>query len=156
MEELTESELEFLEKNKYLQYCKYKNCLEAGIDEAGRGPLFGRIYAGCVVFDTEFVKNNIDIFIEHVKDSKKFSNKEKRIQSYEFILNNCISYGIGYVEPWDIDTKGISKAVFASMHNALHDANLPFDHIIVDGPLFRVFTDKNDNIPDICIIEVIL
>ena len=49
----------------------YLNINEAGIDEAGRGPLFGKVYAGAVIFgDIE----PIDI----IKDSKKLSKKKKK------------------------------------------------------------------------------
>ena len=47
-----------------------KNILEAGIDEAGRGPLFGRVYAAAVILNPDLTYNE-----KLVKDSKKLSKK---------------------------------------------------------------------------------
>ena len=46
-----------------------KHILEAGIDEAGRGPLFGRVYAAAVILNPDLTYNE-----KLVKDSKKLSN----------------------------------------------------------------------------------
>ena len=53
-------------------YHNNKNIIEIGIDEAGRGPLFGRVYCAGVVFP-----NNIDLNFSQIKDSKKFTSQKK-------------------------------------------------------------------------------
>ena len=52
-------------------YHNNKNIIEIGIDEAGRGPLFGRVYCAGVVFP-----NNIDLNFSQIKDSKKFTSQK--------------------------------------------------------------------------------
>ena len=53
-----------------------KNNLEIGIDEVGRGPLFGRVYSASVV-----LPKTDDFKYEIIKDSKKFSSKKKNVRS---------------------------------------------------------------------------
>ena len=55
-----------------------KNKLEVGIDEAGRGPLFGRLYVGAVILPSE------DFDTTNIKDSKKLSAR-KRLMVYDYI-----------------------------------------------------------------------
>ena len=54
-------------------YNEDSNLLEIGIDEAGRGPLFGRVYTAAVI-----LPKDTDFDFEKMKDSKKFSSKKKR------------------------------------------------------------------------------
>ena len=110
--------------------------LEVGTDEAGRGPLIGRVYAGAVVWPQ-------DLTSPLVKDSKKYSNSAEREVAYDFIVENAIAYGIAYVEPEDIDEINIFRAVMNAMHSAIDDTNLSPQHIIVDGNSFRPYTDPN-------------
>ena len=53
---------------------KYQSELEIGIDEAGRGPLFGRVYSAAVMIDDTFD-------VTRVKDSKKFSSKKRLMEA---------------------------------------------------------------------------
>ena len=52
-----------------------KEIIEAGVDEAGRGPLFGRVYAAAVILNQE-MKYNLNL----IKDSKKISKKNYQFQ----------------------------------------------------------------------------
>jgi ribonuclease HII len=112
--------------------------LEVGIDEAGRGPAFGRVYAAAVIWPEDIQSNQ-------VKDSKKFSKTADRERAYDFVIENALAYGIGYAEPEEIDEIGIGKAVMASMHRAVRNTYINPDHILVDGNYFRPFCDQNDN-----------
>jgi len=109
--------------------------LEVGIDEAGRGPIFGRVYAGAVIWP----KNLISPLI---KDSKKYTKKSEREQAYDFIIENAIAYGVAYVEPEDIDSTNIYKAVMTAMHNAIKNTYVNPQHILVDGNSFKPFIDQ--------------
>ena len=71
----------------------YKNnILEVGLDEAGRGPLFGRVYIGAVIIPPD------DTFKQSfIKDSKKLSER-KRLMAYDFIKENAIDYTSFYYD----------------------------------------------------------
>ena len=65
--------------------------IEIGVDEAGRGPLFGRVYTAAVVLP----KN--DIFQYNLlKDSKKFTSEKKIIEAYNYIKENALYWSITY------------------------------------------------------------
>ena len=84
-----------------------------GIDEAGRGPLIGRVYAAAVIFDDE-------TFIEGLDDSKKLSEK-KREELFEEITQKAVSYAVGYAEVEEIEKLNILQATFLAMERALRD-----------------------------------
>lgn len=122
--------------------------LEIGVDEAGRGPFLGRVYAAAVVWPPDLT--NCDL----VRDSKKYKNREEREKAYNFIMDNCISYGVGYCEPEEIDKSGITKCVTKAMHTAIHATKINPDYLLIDGNYFKVYTDMNDDIiPFSCIID---
>ncbi len=82
-----------------------------GIDEVGRGPLFGCVLsAACHINPTEDL---IEVY-----DSKKLSEK-KRESLFDKIIENANSYGIGIAEVKTIDELGIQKAISMAMKEAL-------------------------------------
>ena len=103
--------------------------MNASVDEAGRGCLFGRVYAAAVIWDNSIIHDEL-------KDSKKL-NVIQRKRMREFILENCIDYGIGYAEPWEIDKLNILQATMLAMHRALDGLHLMVDIIEVDGNYFK-------------------
>jgi ribonuclease HII len=117
-----------------------EGALEIGVDEAGRGPLIGRVYAGAVIWPHDLV-NDI------VKDSKMYHKIADREKAYDYIIANAIAYGVGYVEPEEIDTLGIYKAVMKAMHMAIRNTYVNPDHILVDGNSFHPFIDQYDDSP---------
>ena len=123
-----------------MQLYKHEDIIEVGIDEAGRGCLNGRVYAAAVIWPKELDDN----IYTQIKDSKKLS-KKKRSELREYIEKNAISYGVGYVDENEIDRINILKASYKAMHIALDKIDKPFDHILVDGPRFSPYLDKNDN-----------
>ena len=82
----------------------------AGIDEAGRGPLAGPVFAGCAVISP-------DVRILGVDDSKKLSEK-KREALFEEILERADFAGIGRAEPEEIDRVNILEATKKAMERA--------------------------------------
>jgi len=108
------------------------NEFEIGIDEAGRGPLIGRVYAGAVIWGNNTIINPI------IKDSKKLS-KKKRAIALEWIKSNVKAWGIGYAEPDEIDKINILEATKLAMNRAIQNLitnfNLNHDNItlIIDG-----------------------
>lgn len=115
--------------------------MEVGIDEAGRGSFLGRIYAGAVIMG-----EGNDEWIEGLNDSKKLS-KKKREELYEMIIRNVFDYGVGYVEPWDIDKMGIGRANQLAMRRALDNLSAEVGYIKVDGIVFNGW----NNVDYVCI-----
>jgi ribonuclease HII len=110
---------------------KYLNDDEIGIDEAGRGPLIGRVYAGAVIWDS--TKNN-DI----ISDSKKMTPK-KRKKALEWIKSNVLAWGVGYAESEEIDSINILNATNLAMKRAVEHLKKQFNlynssnNLIIDG-----------------------
>lgn len=96
-----------------------------GIDEAGRGPLAGPVYAAAVILP----KGHI---IEGVNDSKKLSEK-KREQLFDKILDECVSFGIGIADEKEIDEINILQATFLAMRRAVDNLNVKPDIALIDG-----------------------
>jgi ribonuclease HII len=92
---------------------KYLNDYEIGLDEAGRGPLIGRVYAGAVIWGMN-TKDNDNIII----DSKKLSAK-KRAKAFEWIKSNVLAWGVGWAEPNEIDSINILNATKLAMDRAI-------------------------------------
>lgn len=118
---------------------KKENVIEVGVDEAGRGPIFGRVYAGAVIWPQGLEAPNI-------KDSKKYKNAEEREKAYEFVIENAISYGISYVDADEIDRINIYQASMSAMHQAIRNTYINPEHILADGNKFIPFTDQNNQI----------
>ena len=85
----------------------------AGIDEAGRGPLAGPVVVACVIMPK-------DSFIEGVNDSKKVSEK-KREKLYEEITESAIAWGVGIIDPKEIDNINILNATKKGLTTALKE-----------------------------------
>ena len=83
----------------------------AGVDEVGRGPLIGNVVAACCVLPKNFK-------LDGLNDSKKLSEK-KRDEYYDYIIENCIAYGIGKVSPEEIDKINIYEASRKAMMIAI-------------------------------------
>ena len=112
-----------------------KKCLsdnEIGIDEAGRGPLIGRVYAGAVIWGVDTNDTNI------ITDSKKLSKKKRGI-ALEWIKKNVKAWGVGYAEHDEIDSVNILEATGIAMNRAIEDlkSKYKFDEqlntLIIDG-----------------------
>ncbi|MCH5354036.1 MAG: ribonuclease HII [Acutalibacter sp.] len=99
--------------------------LVCGIDEAGRGPLAGPVYAAAVILP-------MDCEIEGLNDSKKVSEK-KREQLFDVILEKAIAYGIGSASAEEIDEINILQATFLAMERAVAALQQPADWALVDG-----------------------
>lgn len=98
-----------------------------GTDEAGRGPLYGNVVAACCVLPKDFK-------CEGLTDSKKLTEK-KRDLYYDYIINNCIAYGIGEVTPKEIDEINIYEASRKAMLIAIDKVRkqIPLEHVLTDA-----------------------
>ena len=89
------------------------NIMEIGLDEAGRGPLLGRVYAGAVIWP-----ENLESI--YINDSKKLTSK-KREKALEWIKENILYWGVGYCEAIEIDNINILNATVLAMNRAILD-----------------------------------
>ena len=119
---------------------KYIDDFEIGIDEAGRGPLIGRVYAGAVIWGNN-TADNINII-----DSKKLSAKKRQI-ALEWIKKNVHAWGIGWAESTEIDDLNILEATKLAMDRAILNLKTVFNLencniLIIDGTNWETkFTD---------------
>ena len=97
----------------------------AGVDEAGRGPLAGDVYAAAVIFDSRTV-------IEGVNDSKKLTEK-KREALYDIIISSALDYSIATASPEEIDSLNILEATMLAMIRAVSGLKMKPNAVFVDG-----------------------
>lgn len=97
----------------------------AGVDEVGRGCLFGDVIAAAVVLPPGLV-------LEGVDDSKKLSEK-KREQLYDVILEHCEAWAVGRVDAETIDRINIKQASRLAMKLAVEALGIKPDYLLVDA-----------------------
>ena len=101
-----------------------------GIDEVGRGPLAGPVYACAVVFQREY-------FLPEVRDSKELSEK-KREYLKEILCDHALSWSLGSADVNEIDQLNIRQATFIAMRRAISRLKIFPGYILFDG----------ENLPD--------
>ncbi|WP_251375674.1 ribonuclease HII [Paenibacillus sp. YPG26] len=97
----------------------------AGIDEVGRGCLFGDVVAAAVILPQ-------DTLIEGVTDSKKLSEK-KREMLYETIMEKAVAVGVGFADAATIDRVNIKQATRLAMKEAVEQLSITPDYLLVDA-----------------------
>ncbi len=105
----------------------------AGVDEAGRGPLAGSVYAAAVVLPK-------DCEIEGLRDSKKLTEK-KREALFDVIKEKALAYGICAIDSDRIDEINILEATFEAMRGAVDGLGVRPDFIMIDGNRAKGFDD---------------
>ena len=96
-----------------------------GIDEAGRGPLAGPVYAAAVILNPEDP-------IDGINDSKKISEKKRELL-FDAITKRAVAYSIANASIEEIDEYNILQATFMAMRRAVEGLSIPSDLILVDG-----------------------
>ena len=102
-----------------------KGIFPAGMDEAGRGPLAGPVYAACVVLPPQPL-------IEGVNDSKKLS-EARREAMFPSILTNALAFGVGTASEAEIDELNILNATKLAFQRAFHKLQIPCGVALVDA-----------------------
>ena len=105
--------------------------LIAGVDEVGKGCLFGPVFAGAVILSKT---NESKLLSQGLKDSKKLSQRG-RAHLVPLIKENSIAWSIGQASAREIDSVGIREATEKAMIRALEKFSSPPDLILVDGIL---------------------
>ena len=105
--------------------------LEAGCDEAGRGPLAGPVYAAAVILPPDFRH-------PHLNDSKQMSEKA-RYELREVIEHEAVAWKVVAVEAEEIDRLNILWASVTGMQRAVLGLIVKPDFLLIDGNKFRPF-----------------
>jgi ribonuclease HII len=110
-----------IEKNLLKRNYKYI----CGIDEVGRGALFGPVVSGAVIL-------NPDKLNDQIMDSKKLTHK-KRVELSSFIYRNALAYSIGWCWNDEIDHCNILEATKKSIKMAVRGLQFSPDYVLLDG-----------------------
>ena len=138
---------------KYNNNSLFENLFEIGVDEAGRGPMFGRVYSAAVVLPSNNTFN-----YEVLKDSKKFTSQKKISEVADYIKKQALFWAICYEDEKTVDKLNIRNATLKAMHNAIstiisnyynanninnndlnNDLNKMF-YLLIDGNDFKCYT----------------
>lgn len=107
----------------------YKDMIEAGCDEAGRGCLAGSVYAAAVVLPDDYDNPLLN-------DSKQLTLK-KRNELREMIQRDAVAWAVGVVTPEEIDKINILKASHLAMRRAVEQLSVRPEALIIDGNMYR-------------------
>ena len=103
----------------------------AGVDEVGRGCLFGPVFAGAVILSKS---NEVKLLNQGLKDSKKLNSRQRK-HLVPLIKQNSIAWSLGQASAREIDNIGIRMATEKAIIRALEKFLSPPDLILVDGIL---------------------
>ena len=113
--------------------------LFAGLDEVGKGCLFGPVFAGAVILNKT---NELKLLNKGLKDSKKLTLRQRK-DLVPLIKKNSLAWSLGQASAKEIDSEGIRAATEKAMLRALEKFLSPPDLIIVDGILpLRLWNGK--------------
>lgn len=113
-----------------MQCCK-QGIIEAGCDEAGRGPLAGSVFAAAVILPADFV-------CAELNDSKQLTERERN-ELRLMIEREAVAWAVAECTPQEIDRLNILNASILSMQRALDQLALRPQHILVDGNRWRPY-----------------
>lgn len=111
-----------------------------GVDEAGRGPLAGPVYAAAVILPPHLEIPGLD-------DSKKLTDKRRR-ELMPIIKEQAIAYGIGFATEKEIDEINILQATFLAMERAISQLEGKADFALIDGN-----REKNFGLPVMTVVK---
>ena len=128
-----------------ITYNDNSSIMEIGIDEVGRGPMFGRVYTAAVILPKK------DFKFELLKDSKKFTSSKKIQEAAAYIKENALAYSIAWEDEKSVDCNNIRISTFMAMHKAIDDiiksnlSSLNNYQILADGNDFKPYMYINDD-----------
>ncbi len=120
---IKENEIEWLDYEFQAASRGYKSI--CGVDEAGRGPLAGPVYAAAVILPRGHI-------ISGVNDSKKLTAK-KREELFDVIKAEAVSYSIASASEKEVDELNILQATYLAMMRAVDGLDVPADFAMFDG-----------------------
>ena len=110
--------------------------LEAGCDEAGRGPLAGSVFAAAVILPEDFRD-------ERLNDSKQLTEKQ-RLALRPVIEQEALAWAVAEVTAEEIDRINILNASILGMQRALDKLSLRPEHILVDGNKWKPYVPEGE------------
>ena len=114
---------------------KYSPRIVCGVDEAGRGPLVGRVYAAAVILP--FDEREIEAILA-LNDSKKLSEKKRFLLADE-IKRLAVSYCVAFSSVEEIERINILEASLLAMRRAIDGLSVRPDVALIDGNISRDF-----------------
>lgn len=116
-----------------------ENVIEAGCDEAGRGPLAGSVFAAAVILDSQLLDSPIHCqWLEMLNDSKQLTDKQRQYLR-PLIEQNASAWAVVEVTAEEIDRINILNASIIGMQRALDKLFIRPQHIIVDGNKWKPY-----------------
>ena len=130
-----------LHKDSNLLSYLHADLIEAGCDEAGRGPLAGPVFTAAVILPKDFHHRLLN-------DSKKMTEKARE-ELRPIIEREAIAWAVEEVSAAEIDTINILNASITGMQRAVRRLGVKPEFLLIDGNKFKPF----DNYPYQCIIK---
>ena len=96
-----------------------------GTDEAGRGPMAGPVVVAAVILPSDYI-------IEGLNDSKKLSEKKRKIL-FDVIIKNAVEYKIEFIDVETVDNINVYQASKNGMINCIKAMKTPVDYILSDA-----------------------
>ncbi len=133
--------------------------ITVGVDEVGRGCWAGPLVAGAVILPPKLSLRTVPV---QLRDSKRLS-KRQRDAAAEWIHEHALAVGLGWVEPNEIDTVGLTRAVALAMERAVAQITMHFEELIVDGnhnffpfePRSRAMVKADDKVPAVSAASIV-
>ena len=119
----------------------HEDLIEAGCDEAGRGPLAGPVYAAAVILPKDF-------YHPLLNDSKKMTEKARETLR-PIIEREALAWAVVEVGAEEIDTINILNASITGMQRAVRKLGIRPDFLLIDGNRFK----PCDGIPHQCVVK---
>jgi ribonuclease HII len=105
----------------------------AGVDEAGRGPLAGPVFATAVMLPIDWILGAFPKSLRGVNDSKQILPEEREVLFQELVSRQEVCYAIAQVDCQMIDQINILRATHRAMNLALEQLRPAPEHVLVDG-----------------------
>lgn len=122
-----------------LKSCCIQGVIEAGCDEAGRGPLAGSVFAAAVILDPRLLENDEhSLWLAILNDSKQLTDKQRQYLR-PLIEQHATAWAVVEVTAEEIDKINILNASIMGMQRALDKLSITPQHIIVDGNKWKPY-----------------
>jgi ribonuclease HII len=115
--------------------------VEAGCDEAGRGPLAGSVFAAAVILDPDRVKEVPEF--AWLNDSKQLTEKQRDVLR-PVIEREAVSWAVVEVSAQEIDARNILQCSILGMQRALDQLSVRPQHILVDGNRWKPYVPEGE------------
>lgn len=109
-----------------------------GVDEAGAGPLAGRVYAAAVILPQGWDH-------PYLNDTKRVTPRRRDLL-YEAITQEALAWSVAWAEPEEIDAINILQARMLAMERAIQGLSIPPDLALIDGNRSQGITTPNQTV----------